>query len=330
MRKVVDGAVVMIVGVYMDDLLIGGSEEDCESLLASLNKTFPTNDLGECTWYDGCGIERDVELGTIKLSQEAYVESLMKWFDVQSISDIPASPGADLGPKQDDEPGGDWPVREAIGSLMWLSTMTRPDITNAVRAVARYAHKPTERLWQAIMKILSYLNGTRSLGITYVRGSGLSLNVYADADYASKENDRRSVSGVAVTLGGTAVSHTSKTQRVVSLSTSEAEYIAAGEEVKEALFVRVVLSFIAPETSGASIKVLEDNQGAKALIENPLSSARSKHIDVRYHFIRDLFRTRKKSVEYVASAEQHANILTKALSRENLMYRRKHLMNLAE
>ena len=73
-RKVVDGVVVMIVGVYVDDLLVGGSEEDCESLLASLNKKFPTNDLGECTWYDGCGIERDVELGTIKLSPEAYVE----------------------------------------------------------------------------------------------------------------------------------------------------------------------------------------------------------------------------------------------------------------
>ena len=291
---------------------------------------FSDKRLRRVTGYDGCGIERDVELGTIKLSQEAYVESLMERFDVQSISDILASPGTDLGPKHDDEPGGDWPVREAIGSLMWLSTMTRPDITNGVRAVARYAHEPTERLWQAIMKILSYLNETRSLGITYVWGSGLSLNVYADADYASKENDRSSVSGIAVTLGGTVVSHTSKTQRVVSLSTSEAEYIAAGEGIKEALFVRAVLSFIVPETSGASTKFLEDNQGAKALIENPLSSARSKHIDVRYHFIRDLLRTRKISVEYVASAEQHADILTKALSRANLRYHRKHLMNLAE
>ena len=163
-----------------------------------------------------------------------------------------------------------------------------------------------------------------------MRGAGLSLNVYADAYYASKENDRRLVSGIAVTLGGTVVSHTSKTQRVVSISTSEAEYIAAGEGVKGALFVRAVLSFIAPETSGASIKVLEDNQGTKALIDNPLSSARSKHIDVRYHFIRDLFRTRKKYVEYVASAEEHADILTKALSRANLMYLRKHLVNLAE
>ena len=96
----------MIVGVYVDDLSIEGSEEDCESLLASLNKSFPTNNLGESTWYDGCGIERDVELGTIKLSQEAHVESLMERFDVQSISDIPTSPGADLGPRQDDEPGG--------------------------------------------------------------------------------------------------------------------------------------------------------------------------------------------------------------------------------
>ena len=193
-RKVVDGVVVMIVGVYVDDLLIGGSEEECESLLASLNKRFPASNLGECTWYDGCGIERDVELGTIKLSQEAYVESLMKRFDVQSISDIPASPVAALGPKHDNAPGGDWPLREAVGSLMWLSTMTRPDITNAVRAVARYAHKPSERFLQAILKILSYLNGTKNLSITYVRGSGLSLKVYADADYTNKNNARRSVS----------------------------------------------------------------------------------------------------------------------------------------
>ena len=275
----------------------------------------------------GCGIERDVELGTIKLSQEAYVESLMKRFDVQSISDIPASPDANLGPN---EPGGDWPVREAVGSLTWLSNMTRPDIINAVRVVARYAHEPTEILWQVIMKILSYLNGTKSPGITYVQGSGLSLNMYADKDYINKDNDRRSVSEIAVTLGGTAVSHTIKTQRIVSLSTSEAEYIAAGDGVKEALFVCAVLSFITPETCGASVKVFENSQGTEALIENPLSSARSKHIDVCFHFVCELFKARMVSVEYVASAEQHADILTKALSRVNFRYHRKHLINLVE
>ena len=105
-------------------------------------------------------------------------------------------------------------MREAVGSLMWLSTMTRPDITNAVLAVARYAREPTERLWQAIMKILSYLSGAKSLEVTYVRGPGLSLNVYVDADGGSKDNDRRSVSEIVATLRGTVVSYASKTQRV--------------------------------------------------------------------------------------------------------------------
>ena len=241
----------------------------------SLNKKFPTNDLGDCTWYDRCGIERNAELGTIKLSLEANVESLMTRFDAHITSNTPASSGTDLGSRQNDESGGDWPAKKAVGSLLWLSTMTRPGITNVVRAVAPYAYTPTERFCRTTMKILPYLNGTKSFGITYVRVSGLGLEVYADVDYADEANDRHSVFGIAVTLGGTLVSHASKTQHVVSLSTSEAAYIVAGDRVKKVVFVRPVLSFVAPETSGVRIKVSKDNQGAKALIENPLSSARS-------------------------------------------------------
>ena len=106
-RKIVDGVVDMIIGVYVDDLLVGGSQEDCKSLLLSLSKKFPTNDLVEFTWYEGYGIERNAELGTIKLSQEAYVESLITSFDVHTTSDTPAFPGGDLRPKRDDESGGD-------------------------------------------------------------------------------------------------------------------------------------------------------------------------------------------------------------------------------
>ena len=179
-----------------------------------------------------------------------------------------------------------------------------------------------------MMRSIGY--GTKSFGITYVRVSGLGLEVYADADYADKANGRRSVSGIVVTLGGIVVSHASKARHVVSLSPPEAEHIVARYGVKETLFVRAVLSFIAPETSRARIKVLEDNQRAKALIENPLRSARSKHIDVCFHFIRKLFRTREISVEYVASAEQHTDILTKALSRANFQHHHKCLMNLSE
>ena len=111
------------------------------------------------------------------------------------------------------------------------------------------------------MKIPLYLYGTKGFGITCVRGSGLGLEVYADADYAYKANDKRSVSGRAVTLGGTFVSHASTAQHIVSLSPTKTDYIATEDGVKEALFVPAVLSFIAPETSEASIKVLEDNRG---------------------------------------------------------------------
>ncbi|CAB1107645.1 unnamed protein product [Ectocarpus sp. CCAP 1310/34] len=130
----------------------------------------------------------------------------------------------------------------------------------------------------------------------YERGSGLDVSLFVDASYSDNEVDRRSTTGLA--------------------------------GVKEALFVRGVLSFIGPETSGAKIKVLEDNKGALALIENPFSSARSKHIDVRFHFIRELFKSGKIIAEYVPTGEQHADMLTKVLGRENLEYHRKALMNL--
>ncbi|CAB1105769.1 unnamed protein product [Ectocarpus sp. CCAP 1310/34] len=223
---------------------------------------------------------------------------MVKRFDVQSTSRIPASPGVDLGPKRHDEKGGEWPVREAIGSMMWVPTFSRPDVSFAVRAVARHAHAPAKRHWDAIQKILGYLKGTRDLGITYQRGSGLGLAV--------------------------------KTPSIVSLSSTEAEYVAAGEGVKEALFVRAVLSFVAPETSGSSVQVLEDNQGAIVLVQNPLSSFRTKHIDVRVHFIRGLFMSGDISVKFVPTTEQHADLLTKDLSRASLQYHRRKLMNSPE
>ncbi|CAB1120967.1 unnamed protein product [Ectocarpus sp. CCAP 1310/34] len=213
------------------------------------------------------------------------------------------------GPKRDDEKGGEWPVREAIGSMMWVSTFSRPDVSFSVRAVARHAHAPAKRHWGAIQKILGYLKETRDLGITSQRGSGLGLAVYVDASYADTE-DKRSVSGLATTVG--------------------AEYIAAGEGVKEALFVRAVLSFVAPETSGSSIQVLDDNQGAIALVQKPHSSGRTKHIDVRFHFIRALFRSGGTSVKFVPTTEQHADLLTKVLSRASLQYHRRKLMNFPE
>eukprot|EP00903_Cladosiphon_okamuranus_P011005 g10394.t1 len=185
-------------------------------------------------------------------------------------------------PKRDDEPEVDKPVREALGYLMWTK-QTRPDIALPLNRLQKVAHAPTKRMWDAIMRIMAYLNGTKDLGITYVQGSGLDLDVFADASYADNKVDRRSTTGLAVTVG-------------------------------------------APETSGAKITVREDNEGALRLIENPFSSARTKHIGVRFHFIRELFKSGKITAKFVPTNEQHADMLTKVLSQGKLEYHRKALI----
>ena len=181
---------------------------------------------------------------------------------VNTPSDIRATPGVELGPREEGEPKGDRPYREAVGNLMRLSTMTRPDISNALRAVARHSHNPTDRHWKEVLKIMAYLHGTMGMALTFVRGSGLDLIAYSsDADYADKSNDRRSVSGTVITFGGATVSWASSTQRCVTLSTAEAEYVALGEGVKEALFTGVALSFICPELNGSCARVLKIIRG---------------------------------------------------------------------
>ena len=211
---------------------------------------------------------------------------------------------------------------------MWLVVMSRPDITSTVRAVSRHSNNPAERHWKAVLQIIRYLLGTKDLSLTFEWGSGLEISVFADANYAEKADERRSVSGVVVTVGKSSVSWFSSTQKIVTLLTTEAEYVALGDGVKEALFVKGVLSFSIPSISENCIKVFVDNDGAISLANNPLSSARTEHIDVRFHFIRELTRSKTISVEYVPTKAQRADILTKALTGSIFKEHREFLMNL--
>ena len=162
--------------------------------------------------------------------------------------------------------------------------MTRRDIASAVREVARHAHNPAARHWKAVRKMIAYPKATKDLGVVFWREGDLKLSLFADVDYTDRCNDRRSVSGVAVMLENTVVNASSATQHCVTLSTSEAEYVAMGHGVKTALAIKAVLDFVQPHIGGRAIDTYEDNKGAKALAENPQDSHRSKHINVRFHF----------------------------------------------
>ena len=312
-RLMEDSRVTIALAVRVDDKIAVGTKEDCDHLEDLLAKSFPTKNLGELSRYVGCLLESDLPNCNLKISQRAFIDVLLKRFDVQSESPILACQ----------------PYREAIGCLMWLANMTRPDIADSVRAVARYAIDPGISHWKAVRKILAYVAGTRDLGLTFRKGISSHLSAFADASYASKSDDRKSVSGGAVMYAGSCVMWFSRTQKVVTLSSTEAEYVGIGECVKEVLFLRGILEFFDPGQSMVCIPIFEDNVGAIKLAENPLSSARSRHIDVRHHFVRNLCEEGIIKIIYVPTEEQRADVLTKSLGLEAFSRHRNALMNVS-
>ena len=194
--------------------------------------------------------------------------------------------------------------------------MTRPDIANTGREVARQGHDSAERHWRVVRKIIPYLNKTEDLGLVFVKDGDRKLSVYVDADYANKDNDRRSVSGVAVMVGGTVVNASNTTQHCVTFSTSEAEYVAMAQGAKTTLLTKAVLGFLQSELASETIDLFEDNQGPIAIEEHLISGGRTGHIDVRYHFIRQLVERKILNIQYTESSSQHADILTKPLGLE--------------
>ena len=250
----------------------------------------PVSNLGELIWYRGCHYTREREMGTLMIFQKKFAHEFVKPFCVTSKQSVPLQVGVKLERFDEDDRVENWLVHELVGSLMWLSISTRPDILNEVRAVARYCTAPGAIHWKAALGILEYINRTSEYGITFQRGtlSSISLEVLADADYVSKATGRRSVLGGAIMCGGSSVYWFSRTQKCVTLSTSEAEYVTLGYAVKELLFLRQVWRLMLPIKVMPCFPVFEDKQGAVQLAQNPITNSNSKRIDVRPHFLREL------------------------------------------
>ena len=173
-----------------------------------------------------------------------------------------------------------------------------------------------------------YIRCTSAYGITFQRGTagGVSLEVYVDSDYASKATDRRSVSGGVVMCAGSCVSFFSRTQKSVTLSSTEAEYAAMADGMKEAIFLRYLWSFIFPDGDVGCTVIKEDNVGALHLANNPATTPNSKHIDIRHHFIRERVDRGEFKVVFVPSHLQHADFLTKPLPKEAFSVHRNFVM----
>ncbi|XP_053996974.1 uncharacterized protein LOC128886291 [Hylaeus anthracinus] len=204
------------------------------------------------------------------------------------------------------------PYRELVGSLTYLSTATRPDIAHAANVLSQYNTCFGEVHWTAAKRVLRYLKETMDLGISYQRKNE-SLVGYADADWRGCQHDRRSHTGYAFILGGEAISWESWKQKTVALSSTEAEYMSLSEATKEAIYLRKLLTDFGLEELPV-IKLFGDNQSALRLAEDPVFHNRTKHIDIRHHFVRDAVRNNLVTLEYAPSDRMAADVLTKALS----------------
>jgi hypothetical protein len=204
----------------------------------------------------------------------------------------------------------DKPYREAVGALNWATLATRPDIAFAVSTVARFAANPGIAHWEAVKRIYRYLKGTRDLWLTYGETRRV-LEGYADAD-GSMTEDRRAITGYAFLIDGGAVSWSSKRQEIVSLSTTESEYVAATHGMKEAIWLRSLLSEVF-EPIKPPTTLFSDNQAAIALARDHQYHSRTKHIDVRYHFIRWVIEQGSLRLIYCPTDDMVADTLTKAL-----------------
>ena len=197
-----------------------------------------------------------------------------------------------------------------IGSLLYLSVCTRPDIAQAVGALSKYMTAPTTLHWQAAKGLLRYVASTREHGIVYGTNPHLVIG-YCDADYAGDLDTRRSTTGFVFILHGGAITWLSKRQPTVAASTTEAEYIAAAQATKEALWLRLLLADLGIVVN--TFQIMADNQSALELLKNPVSSMRSKHIDVVYYFARERVARRDVEFSYIRTDDMLADMFTKAV-----------------
>ena len=303
-----------IICLYVDDgLILSESDRALDKLHKSLASTF------KCTFHHPdtfVGLNLNIgSNGTVRIDQSHYAKKIVSLFNLDNAAPVstPADPNVRLLKATDsDEIDNEFPYRTAIGSLLFLARGTRPDISFAVAYTARFCEKPTNTHVTAVKRIIRYIKGTLDLGITFSGGSR-SLITYCDSDYAGDINTRKSTNGFVIAINNAPISWNSELQKSVSLSTTEAEYVAISNSAKELIWIRHILNDLQHPESQPSL-IRSDNQSAISLLRNPVFHKRTKHIDVRYHFARDLLTSQIIDIDYVNTTDQIADLLTKGLA----------------
>lgn len=284
-----------------------------QSLVHRLQAEFKVKNLGSLGYFLGIQATRD-SIG-LHLRQSKYISDLLHRTKMAGAK--PAPSPCLMGEKLSSQVGEPLSLdqatayRQAVGSLQYC-TLTRPDIAFSVNQLCQHMHHPLSSHWTAAKRVLRYLKGTIDLGLWYTKGD-CRLQAFCDADWAGDPDDRRSTTGYAIFLGSSLISWSAKKQSVVAKSSTEAEYRALAMVTAELYWLRMLLQHLHICISTVPT-IWCDNNGAIALASNPIFHARTKHIEVDFHFIREKVANRDVSLRFLPSLDQPADVFTKGLS----------------
>jgi hypothetical protein len=287
-----------------------------------MTQKFEMSMMGELNYFLGFQVKQ-LKDGTF-ISQTKYTQDLLKWFGMKDTKPAKTPMGTDghvdlnKGDKSVDQKA----YRSMIGSLLYLCA-SRPDIMLSVCMCARYQSNPRECHLVAVKRILRYLVSTPCFGIWYPKGSTFDLIGYSDSEYAGCKFDRKSTTGTCQFLGRSLVSWSSKKQTFVALSTTEAEYVVAGQCCAQLLWMRQTLRDFGYNLS--KVPLLCDNESAIRMADNPIEHSRTKHIDIRHHFLRDHQQNGDIEVFHISTENQLADIFTKPLDEKTFCRLRSEL-----
>ncbi|CAL2257015.1 unnamed protein product [Prunus armeniaca] len=288
-----DGGKILIVCLYVDDLIFTGNDESMfRKFKHSMMTEFDMTDLGKMSYFLGLEVLQRSE--GIYVCQRKYAQAVPERFNMNQCNAVhnPIVPRFKMMKDEEGVAIDNTLYKRIVGSLMYL-TATRPDMMYVINLISRFMERPTELHLNAAKRVLRYLKGTVRFGLFYRKGGKEELIGYTDSDYVGDQDDRKSTFGYVFMLSSGAVSWSSKKQPVVTLSTTEAKFIAAASSACQAAWLRRILH--------STIK----------LSKNPVMHGRSKHIDVRFHFLRELTKDAVVELVQCSSREQVANIMTK-------------------
>ncbi|KAJ9535957.1 LOW QUALITY PROTEIN: hypothetical protein OSB04_un000880 [Centaurea solstitialis] len=310
-----EGEHIMLVQIYVDDIIFGSTCPNfCETFSKLMMTRYEMSMMGELNFFLGLQVKQ-LSAG-IFINQAKYNKDILKKYNLENakIMKTPMSPSCALDSDSDGKTVDVTTYRGMIGSLMYL-TASRPDIMFSTCLCARYQSKPKESHLKAVKRIFRYLKGTVNLGLWYPKGSGYELTGYTDADHGGCKLDRKSTTGHIQFLGDKLVSWASKKQNCVSLSTAEAEYVAAASCCSQIIGCLRDYRF-----KFDRIPIYCDSKSAIAISCNPVQHTKTKHIDIRYHFIKDHVEKGTIELYFVNTEFQLVDLFTKALDEKRFNF----------